>query len=84
MNQKTYHYTVHFEQAPDGVIIATVPALRGCVSYGGNLEEAEHNIQEAVECYLEGLQALGEEIPLEEHPAPVSMTKALTVSFSPV
>ncbi len=76
MNQKTYHYTVHLEQAPDGVIIATVPALRGYVSCGDTLEEAERNIQEAVECYLEGLQTLGEEIPLEERtprlPQPMS------------
>lgn len=81
---KTYQYTVHFEQAPDGVIIATVPALRGCVSYGQTVDEAEKNIREAIECYLAGLRDIGEEIPVEEQPVSISITKALSISLSAV
>ncbi len=84
METKTYQYTVKFEEAEDGVIIATVPALRGCVSYGYSLEEAEKNIQEAIECYIEGLHDIGEAIPVEEQPAHLSVSKALTISLSEV
>ncbi len=55
VRSRTYQYTVNFEEAEDGVIIVTVPLLRGCVSYGYTIEEAEGNIREAIECYIETL-----------------------------
>ncbi len=61
-----YRYTVHFEKATDGTIIATVPALPGCVSDGQTYVEAEERIQEAIECHLEGLHSEGKEIPIED------------------
>ncbi len=82
METKTYRYTVKFEETEEGIIIATVPALRGCVSYGQSLEEAEKNIQEAIECYIEGLEAIGESIPIEDTPALLSVHKALKVVLS--
>jgi predicted RNase H-like HicB family nuclease len=80
--KQTYQYTVNFEETEDRVILATVPALPGCVSYGHTLDEAEKNIREAIECYLEGLQEIGEEIPVEERTAALSTTKVLTVNLS--
>ncbi|TSA81502.1 type II toxin-antitoxin system HicB family antitoxin [Helicobacter mehlei] len=36
---------------------AYVPSLQGCVSQGGSYEEALENIKEAIELYLETLEA---------------------------
>ena len=49
-----------------GGYTVTVPALLGCFSEGDTKEEALSNIQEAVELYIESLQADGEPIPTEE------------------
>ena len=49
-----------------GGYTATVPILPGCVSEGDTKEEALANIKEAIELYLESLQADGESIPSEE------------------
>lgn len=80
VRSRTYRYTVNFEEAEDGVIIATVPLLRGCVSYGYTIEEAEGNIREAIECYIETLQEMGEEIPVEESVSRRRTSKVVTVS----
>lgn len=49
-----------------GGYTVTVPALPGCISEGDTKEEALANIREAIELYLESLQADGEPIPTEE------------------
>jgi predicted RNase H-like HicB family nuclease len=56
-------YRVILEQDEDGVFVAEVPALPGCISQGATRAEALTNIQEAVEAYLESLRAHGEPIP---------------------
>jgi len=56
-------YRVILEQDEDGVFVAEVPALPGCISQGGTRAEALMNIQEAVEAYLESLKAHQEPIP---------------------
>ena len=43
-----------------------MPSLQGCRSQGDSLEEAERNIREAIEVYLESLVAHKEPIPEEE------------------
>ena len=40
-----------------GYFNAMVPALPGCFSYGANREEVLKNIREAIELYLEDLEA---------------------------
>jgi len=47
-----------------GGYTAIVPILPGCVSEGDTKEEALANIKEAIELYLESLQADGEPIPI--------------------
>jgi predicted RNase H-like HicB family nuclease len=42
-----YHLPVLIEQDEDGVLIVSVPTLRGCRSYGLTLDEAMKNIAEA-------------------------------------
>jgi predicted RNase H-like HicB family nuclease len=56
-------YRVILEQDEDGVFVAEVPALPGCISQGATRAEALTNIQEAVEAYLESLRAHEEPIP---------------------
>ncbi|MHB8474150.1 MAG: type II toxin-antitoxin system HicB family antitoxin [Gammaproteobacteria bacterium] len=56
-------YRVIVEQDEDGVFIAEAPALPGCITQGATRTEALTNIQEAIEAYLESLQAHGEPVP---------------------
>jgi predicted RNase H-like HicB family nuclease len=44
----------------------TVPLLPGCISEGDTRDEALANIREAIELYIESLQADGEPIPNED------------------
>jgi len=60
---KTRSYSVFYEHAPEGGYAASVPALPGCHTQGETLEEAEHNIKEAIGLYLDSLVAHGEEVP---------------------
>lgn len=66
MNGRTYHYTVIFEREPDGGYVVHCPALPGCHSQGGNLDEAQDNIKEAITVYLESLHDHNEPIPEED------------------
>jgi predicted RNase H-like HicB family nuclease len=56
-------YRVLIEQDEDGVFVADVPALPGCISQGKTRAEALNNIQEAIEAYLESLRAHDEPVP---------------------
>jgi len=56
-------YRVLIEQDEDGVFVAEVPALPGCISQGATRAEAVKNIQEAIEAYLESLKEHGEPVP---------------------
>lgn len=67
VGRKTYVFKVVIEEDPfdDGTMAyhVFVPALKGCRSWGYTIEEALHNIQEAVEVYLEDLKKHHEPIP---------------------
>jgi predicted RNase H-like HicB family nuclease len=56
-------YRVLIEQDEDGVFVAEVPSLPGCISQGSTRAEALSNIHEAIEGYLESLKAHDEPIP---------------------
>jgi predicted RNase H-like HicB family nuclease len=56
-------YRVFIEQDEDGVYVAEVPALPGCISQGQTREEAVDNVREAIAAYLESLEAHGDPIP---------------------
>jgi predicted RNase H-like HicB family nuclease len=56
-------YRVLIEQDEDGVFVAEVPSLPGCISQGETRVEALANIREAIAVYLESLEAHGEAIP---------------------
>jgi predicted RNase H-like HicB family nuclease len=56
-------YRVLIEQDEDGIYVAEVPALPGCISQGQTRTEVIENIKEAIAAYLESLAAHNEPIP---------------------
>ena len=56
-------YRVLIEQDEDGVYVAEVPALPGCISQGQTRVEAVEGIREAIAAYTESLEAHDEPIP---------------------
>lgn len=62
----TYRYTIILERQPGGGFHAYCPTLKGCHSQGDSLDEAIDNIREAIDIYLESVEAHGEPIPKED------------------
>lgn len=56
-------YTVILERDEDGMSVAHVPALRGCVSQGKNKREATKNVKGAITLYVETLIEKGQRVP---------------------
>ena len=56
-------YRVTLEQDEDGVFVANVPELPGCVSDGKTRKEALKNIKDAIAGYLASLKKHNEPIP---------------------
>jgi predicted RNase H-like HicB family nuclease len=56
-------YRVLIEQDEDGVFVAEVPSLPGCISQGGTRDEALSNVREAIALYLESLEAHSDPVP---------------------
>ena len=56
-------FTVILEKDEDGVYVATVPALPGCISDGNSVEEAMSNIKGTISGFIEDMKADGETIP---------------------
>jgi len=54
-------YKVVFEPAEEGGY--TVPSLPGCISEGDTYTEAQKNIKEAIEGWIEVSRKFGDEIP---------------------
>jgi predicted RNase H-like HicB family nuclease len=56
-------YRVVLRKEPEGSFTVLVPALPGCITYGETIEEAMKMAEEAIELYVEELEARGEEVP---------------------
>ena len=56
-------FRVYVARDEDGLFVAQVPSLPGCVSQGESRVEALANIREAIELYLESLEEHDEAIP---------------------
>lgn len=56
-------YRIYLEPDEDGVVVASCPALPGCVSEGRTPAEATQNIREAIESYLKSLKKHAEPVP---------------------
>ena len=61
MNKR--HVILH--PGEDGYWVIECPSLPGCISQGKTREEAIANIKEAIELYIESLDAHGDPIPEE-------------------
>jgi antitoxin HicB len=73
-----YQYTIILHPDPEeGGYTVTVPALEGCVTQGETLEEAIVMARDAIQLFVETLQAEGLPVP-EEHEHP----QALTISIA--
>ena len=60
------NYTVILEKEAAGGYHVSCPALKGCHSEGETESDALDNIREAIELYLESLEAHGEPVPRED------------------
>ena len=56
-------FRVIIQRDEEGVYVAEVPALPGCISQGPTRSEALTNIREAIAGYLESLKAHGDPVP---------------------
>ena len=56
-------YRVILERDEDGIVVAEVPALPGCISQGNTRAEALVNVKEAIAAYLESLAHHNEPVP---------------------
>ena len=56
-------FRVVIQQDEDGVLVAEVPSLPGCISQGTTRRAALDNIGEAIAGYLQSLKQHGEPIP---------------------
>ena len=60
---KVLLYKVVFEPAEEGGYTAYVPSLPGCISEGDTYKEAQQNIKEAIEGWIEVSRKFGDVIP---------------------
>jgi len=52
-------YRILMTREPEGGFTVNVPALPGCITFGENIEHAMEMAKEAIELYVETLQADG-------------------------
>jgi antitoxin HicB len=73
--QSTLRYRVLIQPDEDGIHVAEVPALPGCISQGRTRAAAIRNIKEAIVAYLESLKLHGEPVPptISEEVVEISM-----------
>jgi len=65
LKQKIYQYTAIFELNEVGGYTVTVPSLPGLVTEGDDLKEAKFMAEDAIRCYVKGLQKAKISIPQE-------------------
>ena len=61
---KAYNYRVLLTPEPEGGFTVTVPTLPGCITYGETVGDCLANAKEAVELYIESLEADGVTVPV--------------------
>jgi len=61
--ERQMRYRVLIQQDEDGMYVAEVPSLPGCISQGTTREEVVTNVREAMAAYLESLAEHGDPIP---------------------
>ena len=71
MSQFTYR--ILLTQEPEGGYTVNVPALPGCITFGETIEHAMAMAKEAIELYVETLQAEGDVVPDDSRTLEYSM-----------
>ena len=71
-------YTIILEPDPDeGGFSVTVPALPGCITQGGSIEQCIERAREAIAGYIKSLETAGEPVPVEtERPQAITIDVA--------
>jgi len=72
MKRRTYRILLNKE--PEGGYTVNVPALPGCMTYGENIDEAIAMAKEAIELYIESLEANNEPVPDESNTLEYALT----------
>ena len=63
---RSLNYRILLRREPEGGYTVTVPSLPGCVTFGETVDEAIKMAKEAIQLFLESLEAHGDPIPTEE------------------
>ncbi len=71
---KILNYRILLRKEPEGGYTVIVPSFPGCVTFGDTIEEAIEMAKEAIELYIESLQAHGEDIPTEKDTLEYTLT----------
>lgn len=50
---KKYHFTILIEKDEDGVLVGSVPALKGCHTQANSIEQLLSRMQEVIELCIE-------------------------------
>ena len=59
-----YKYeTIIYWSEEDGVFIAEVPELPGCMAHGNSQDEALKNVRDAIELWIETAREFGDMVP---------------------
>jgi predicted RNase H-like HicB family nuclease len=56
-------YRIILKKEEEGGYTAIVPSLPGCITYGDTIDEAKLMVREAIELYIESLEADGLPVP---------------------
>ena len=63
-----YTFEIVLQKEPeDAGYLAYIPTLPGCLSNGRTIEEAKHNLREAIQQHIQVLLAHGQPIPKNEY-----------------
>ena len=62
---KVLNYKILLREEPEGGYTVFVPGLEGCITYGETLNDAKENAKEAIELYIESLEADGLPVPVD-------------------
>jgi predicted RNase H-like HicB family nuclease len=63
---ETLNLTVHFEDAGDGWVLATIPEVPGAISQGRTREEARENVIDALRTVLTPDHQLAGQMPSDD------------------
>lgn len=72
MSEKQYR--ILLKKEPEGGYTAIVPALPGCITWGRDVDHSKQMAREAIELYIESLEAHNEPVPDDSDTLEYSVT----------